>query len=306
MADTSVKIDEGRWHSQHDRDAGREPCPDRIVEDLGSAFGMGCLGGWIWNFGKGIRNSPKGERFAGALFSAKSRAPILGGNFAVWGGTFSTFDCTLQYIRRTDDWVNNVSAGFLTGGVLAARGGWRQAGRNACMGGVILAIIECVSALLMRQTAKSPKEMQEEQLAMEKQQKDWEEAQKLRGSGGGGMFGGLGSGFFGGTQPQTSGFGTSSSSSSQSTSSGFGSMLSGFSSGSSSSSDSSGQSGSSSSEFVTPSSEFAPDISTSGAGPSFSSSSDSFSNNSFADAGMSEGAGGNGGGESGARKGGWW
>lgn len=207
---TKVEIDENRWHSQHDRDAGREPCPDRIVEDLGSAFGMGCLGGFLWNFGKGFRNSPKGERMVGALFSAKGRAPILGGNFAVWGGTFSTFDCTLQYVRRTDDWVNNVSAGFLTGGVLAARGGWRQAGKNACMGGVILAIIEGVSALLMRSTAKSPKELAEEQLAMEKDQKEWEERAKLRGSAGnsfGASIGNVKERLFGSEQVETE-FGT--------------------------------------------------------------------------------------------------
>lgn len=201
MNSTPVEIDsENRWHSQHDRDAGREPCPDRIVEDLGSAFGMGCIGGFIWNFCKGYRNSPKGERFIGAMFSARSRAPILGGNFAVWGGTFSTFDCTLQYIRRTDDWVNNVSAGFLTGGVLALRGGVRQAGKNAVMGGIILAVIEGVSALLMRSTSRTPADMHREQLAMEEQQRSWEQAQKAQAAMGGndmntGMFGSMKSGF---------------------------------------------------------------------------------------------------------------
>jgi len=62
-----------RFEGQVDRDAGREPCPDRIVEDLGSAFGMGCIGGFIWHFVKGYRNSPKGERLGGAMFSAKTR-----------------------------------------------------------------------------------------------------------------------------------------------------------------------------------------------------------------------------------------
>lgn len=64
-----------------DRDAAREPCPDRIVEDLGTppyahlvvvlksslggAFGMGCVGGFLWHFVKGARNSPRGERLHG-------------------------------------------------------------------------------------------------------------------------------------------------------------------------------------------------------------------------------------------------
>ncbi|CAD7946377.1 unnamed protein product [Amoebophrya sp. A120] len=158
-----------RWEQQHDRDTGREPCPDRIVEDLGGAFGMGCVGGFLWHFVRGARNSPKGERLAGALYHGKSRAPILGGNFAVWGGCFATCDCTLQYIRRTDDSWNSIMSGFLTGGILAARAGWKQAGKNAVVGGVILTCIEGVSALLMRSYQKTPREQALEMIEYEKQ-----------------------------------------------------------------------------------------------------------------------------------------
>jgi import inner membrane translocase subunit TIM17 len=156
-----------------DRDAGREPCPDRIIEDLGGAFGMGGIGGFLWHFVKGARNAPQGDRFATALYSARSRAPILGGNFAVWGGTFSTFDCSLQYIRRKDDHWNAIASGFMTGGVLAARGGWKAAGRNAAIGGVLLAIIEGVAGLLMRTTSRTPREMALEQIEQEKQMQDF-------------------------------------------------------------------------------------------------------------------------------------
>eukprot|EP00392_Amoebophrya_sp_AT5.2_P017589 g17971.t1 len=110
------------------------------------------------------------------MFAATSRAPILGGNFAVWGGTFSTFDCTLQYIRRTDDHWNNIASGFLTGGVLAARAGWKQAGKSAVMGGVILTVIEGVAALLTRSTVKTPRDQALEMLEMERQQKEAEAA----------------------------------------------------------------------------------------------------------------------------------
>mmetsp|Transcript_38810 Transcript_38810/g.77330 ORF Transcript_38810/g.77330 Transcript_38810/m.77330 type:complete len:207 (-) Transcript_38810:402-1022(-) len=168
-----------RWDTG-DRDAGREPCPDRIVEDLGGAFGMGAVGGFIWHFVKGARNSPQGDRWAGAMYSARSRAPILGGNFAVWGGTFSSFDCTLQYIRRRDDHWNAIASGFLTGGVLAARGGWKAASRNAVIGGVLLAIIEGVAALLMRSTSKTPREMALEQM---EQAQQMEEYQKRKDAG---------------------------------------------------------------------------------------------------------------------------
>mmetsp|Transcript_38629 Transcript_38629/g.104617 ORF Transcript_38629/g.104617 Transcript_38629/m.104617 type:complete len:203 (-) Transcript_38629:146-754(-) len=172
-----------RWDTG-DRDAGREPCPDRIVEDLGGAFGMGAIGGFVWHYVKGARNSPAGDRFQGALYSARNRAPILGGNFAVWGGTFSSFDCTLQYIRKRDDHWNAIASGFLTGGVLAARGGWKAASRNAVVGGVLLAIIEGVAALLMRSTSKTPREMALEQMEQERQMEDYtkrKEAGEVKG-----------------------------------------------------------------------------------------------------------------------------
>lgn len=141
---------------------------------------MGAIGGFIWHFVKGARNSPAGDRFQGAMFSARNRAPILGGNFAVWGGTFSSFDCSLQYIRRRDDHWNAIASGFLTGGVLAARGGWKAASRNAVIGGVLLAIIEGVAALLMRSTSKTPREQALEAMDQEKQMQEYEQ-QKARG-----------------------------------------------------------------------------------------------------------------------------
>lgn len=160
-----------------ERDIGREPCPDRIIEDLGGAFGMGCIGGFLWHMVKGMRNSPKGERWRGGLFNARSRAPILGGNFAVWGGSFSAFDCSLQYIRQRDDHWNAIASGFLTGGVLAARGGWKAASRNAVVGGVLLGIIEGVAALIMRKTSQTPREQALQALEAERMMK--EEREKM-------------------------------------------------------------------------------------------------------------------------------
>merc|ERR1711865_892741 len=101
-------------------------------------------------------------------------APILGGNFAVWGGTFATFDCSLQYVRRRDDHWNAIASGFLTGGVLAARGGWKAASRNAVIGGVLLSIIEGVAALIMRSTSQTPRDMALQQIDQEKQMMDFQ------------------------------------------------------------------------------------------------------------------------------------
>ena len=54
----------------------------------------------------------------------------------MWGGLFSSFDCSLVWLRRKEDPWNSIASGALTGGVLAARGGWRAASRSAAVGGV--------------------------------------------------------------------------------------------------------------------------------------------------------------------------
>lgn len=46
---------------------GREPCPDRIIDDIGGAFGMGAIGGGIWNMYKGLKNSPRGYKMLGTM-----------------------------------------------------------------------------------------------------------------------------------------------------------------------------------------------------------------------------------------------
>jgi len=67
-------------------------------------------------------SSPEqGDRLLGALSAVKTRAPITGGSFAVWGGMFSSFDCSLAYIRQKEDPWNSIASGFLTGGVLTLR-----------------------------------------------------------------------------------------------------------------------------------------------------------------------------------------
>ncbi|KAL1532534.1 Mitochondrial import inner membrane translocase subunit TIM17-2 [Salvia divinorum] len=99
-------------------ETSREPCPDRILDDVGGAFGMGVVGGAAFHFLKGIYNSPKGERLAGGSQAVRMNAPRVGGSFAVWGGLFSTFDCTMVYMRQKEDPWNSIIAGATTGGLL--------------------------------------------------------------------------------------------------------------------------------------------------------------------------------------------
>lgn len=73
----------------------------------------------------------------------------------MWGGLFSTFDCTFVWLRRKEDPWNSIASGALTGGVLAARGGWRAASRSAAVGGVLLAMIEGLNICLTKMLADS-------------------------------------------------------------------------------------------------------------------------------------------------------
>ena len=63
----------------------------------------------------------QGERLVGAISVIKARAPVTGGNFGVWGGMFSTFDCAVKGWRQKEDAWNAIISGFMTGGCLAAR-----------------------------------------------------------------------------------------------------------------------------------------------------------------------------------------
>ncbi|XP_059638217.1 mitochondrial import inner membrane translocase subunit TIM17-2-like [Cornus florida] len=123
-------------------ETSREPCPDRILDDMGGAFGMGAVGGSAFHFIKGLYHSPKGEGWIGGSQAVRMNAPRVGGSFAVWGGLFSTFDCTMVYIRQKEDPWNSIISGAATGGFLQMRQGFRVASRSAAFGGVLLALIE--------------------------------------------------------------------------------------------------------------------------------------------------------------------
>ncbi|CAO3610695.1 unnamed protein product [Cunninghamella blakesleeana] len=85
----------------------------------------------------------------------KARAPVLGGNFAAWGGLFSTFDCAFKGIRQKEDPWNSILSATLTGGVLAARSGAKAAAVSAVVGGSLLALIEGIGIAISRWTAES-------------------------------------------------------------------------------------------------------------------------------------------------------
>ena len=132
--------------------ADREPCPWRIVDDVGGAFGMGCAGGTLWHTVKGARFAPAGymSRLNGSVTAVVARAPVLGGQFAIWGGLFACCDCSLTAIRQKEDPWNSIASGAITGGILAARAGPRQMASAALVGGVLLALIEGMGIMFTR------------------------------------------------------------------------------------------------------------------------------------------------------------
>lgn len=132
------------------REMDRKPCPFRVYEDLGVGFTMGCTMGGIFHFIKGARYAPRGDRLTGAYAAMKQRGPIVGGNFAVWGGLFSTFECILMKFtgNNKESAATSIASGALTGGVLAVRGGTSAVVTNAVVGALFLGLIEGCSATL--------------------------------------------------------------------------------------------------------------------------------------------------------------
>lgn len=89
------------------------------------------------------------------ITAIKARAPVTGGNFGVWGGMFSTFDCAVKGIRKKEDPYNSIIAGFFTGGALAIRGGAKAARNGAIMCAIFLAVIEGVGIGIQRMMAEN-------------------------------------------------------------------------------------------------------------------------------------------------------
>jgi len=85
----------------------------------------------------------------------------------MWGGCFSSCDCLMIWLRGKDDPLNACVAGFVTGGVLAARSGASNAFKNAVIGGGILCLIEGVSVVLQAVMMKKQQMMMESMQKME-------------------------------------------------------------------------------------------------------------------------------------------
>ena len=84
----------------------RDPCPWRMVEDAGGAFGFGLAIGTIWHGFGGLRNAPRGLRISQAVSRVAARVPLMAGGFAAWGLCFSIYECSFSAIRNKEDMWN--------------------------------------------------------------------------------------------------------------------------------------------------------------------------------------------------------
>jgi import inner membrane translocase subunit TIM17 len=133
----------------------REPCPYRILDDIGGAFAMGTIGGGVFHGVSGFRNAPKGlpKRLYGSVTNIGLKSPITGGQFAAWGGMFSLIDCGLVHLRKKEDPWNGIISGAATGGLLMIRSGPAAIATSAIIGGVLLALIEGIGIGMNRMMA---------------------------------------------------------------------------------------------------------------------------------------------------------
>ncbi|KRG00121.1 uncharacterized protein Dwil_GK27014 [Drosophila willistoni] len=159
----------------------RQPCPIRIVEDCGCAFMMGCIGGSMFQYAKGFRNSPSGimRGFYGGIDLMKMKTPAIAGSFAIWGATFSTVDCAMVAYRQREDSWNSIVSGAATGGILAARNGLKAMANSALVGGLVLAMIEGAGAAVATIYAAEPSASSSEgssRKQIEHQRPQWEVA----------------------------------------------------------------------------------------------------------------------------------
>ncbi|KAM7253828.1 hypothetical protein ACFE04_031510 [Oxalis oulophora] len=101
---------------------------------------------------------PQVTRLIGGTQVVRMNAPRVGGSFAVWGGLFSAYYCSMVYVRQKEDPWNSITTGAATGGFLAVRQGLRSTSRSAAFGGVLLALIEG-AGIMLNKVLSVPQEM---------------------------------------------------------------------------------------------------------------------------------------------------
>ncbi|XP_026398427.1 mitochondrial import inner membrane translocase subunit TIM17-2-like [Papaver somniferum] len=132
-----VEITEPRYDAD-----GNGPCPHKIVNFAGGAFGLGAVGGGVYHFVKGLYNSQRGERLIGGAQAVRLNSPRLGCYFGAWGATVSACECTIAYVRDKEERWNFIIAAAAASGLLDIRKGFLRASRSAVTVGVLRTLTE--------------------------------------------------------------------------------------------------------------------------------------------------------------------
>ena len=75
----------------------------------------------MFYFGRGMLYAPKQSRLLSGIVHVSNRAPLMGGTFALWAGTYALIDYSIFKATKTSTHLNPIISGFLTGGLLSWR-----------------------------------------------------------------------------------------------------------------------------------------------------------------------------------------
>eukprot|EP00002_Diphylleia_rotans_P015653 TRINITY_DN3029_c0_g2_i1.p1 TRINITY_DN3029_c0_g2~~TRINITY_DN3029_c0_g2_i1.p1 ORF type:complete len:166 (+),score=38.69 TRINITY_DN3029_c0_g2_i1:75-572(+) len=143
----------------------RDPCPYRILDDLGGGFTIGLVGGSLFHGLKDFYNNTSGNRMWAAKEAIRSKALVTAGNFGSWAFMYSTIDCALVSVRQKEDPWNSITAAGLSGAILSARDGPRSAVKSGLIGAFMLGMIEGLSLFLTNTAARAMREQEQMPLA---------------------------------------------------------------------------------------------------------------------------------------------
>jgi len=84
--------------SRHD--FARDPCPWRLIEDMGGAYSMGLAGGAIWSSGKSVVR----REFQYIARNVRTNAPRTAAGFAVWECVLNLLSNLIVWLSRRRHW----------------------------------------------------------------------------------------------------------------------------------------------------------------------------------------------------------
>ncbi|CAO2201572.1 unnamed protein product [Urochloa humidicola] len=96
----------------------------RLVDYVGNGVLLGTSFGSSFHFIRGLRNSPRGARFAGSLHAIRTNVPRLAGEGGAVMATFWAVESAVCLARgRKEDHWNSIAAGAVIGGLASVRRG---------------------------------------------------------------------------------------------------------------------------------------------------------------------------------------